>query len=193
MEINRNITKTLGVTTKRLEHEGYAYSIRKRGIHRVSYRCICYRSKKCHGTLSTDKHDADIKIGLPHNHPPSSANTLDMQKKLHALKLKAFSCHDSAPESLLKTFRDSLTDEQYQQMPKKKALKRMIGRMRPCSRLIPGNSNSLLGEYEYFSLRMILKNIYCQGHAYYSFTPKNYVYFNYLLGHRLILNNWLID
>ena len=122
--------KTFGVSTKRLTHEGYTYSVKKTGKTRKNYRCINWSRFECRGSISSDLDGKDIRLGLGHCHPPPDVTRDKIDSKLHNLKLVAKNTMDN-PTALVKSVLATCTEEDSVYLPQEKTLKRLVQKMRP--------------------------------------------------------------
>ena len=128
---SHRIPSTQGVTSQRLFHDGYSYSLKKKGSNRDTYRCARMFHFKCNGTLTCDKQQNARREGKPHNHPRNYAKTSSCKEELlHWLKLRAVNSEDPPSKIVLDMFA-KCTSQQRKEMPKESSLKALIRKLRP--------------------------------------------------------------
>ncbi len=131
--------KTYGVTTARLLHQGYSYSIKSRHEKhdRIYWRCTVARAEKCRATCTSDfaRTPDSVKLGQPHTcRPPATPEemtaTQTKVQTMHNLKIHAIQCND-APSAITSDVYGPCSNDVLGMLPLRVTAMRLVRKERP--------------------------------------------------------------
>ena len=121
------LTKTSKNTP--LIHNGYSYTIDRKSVTKILWKCECSRKYSCHGRLRTTSNYDFIKIVGEHENHLGNCRCAATRQYFEKLKQESEQNHTN-PHNILTEVNIGVPDEVHVQLPMNDSLKRNVRRWR---------------------------------------------------------------